>query len=229
MEEQHHQLDSDDKDPNYDKYFGEIGDIDEQDIIDEFGRIYREDKDLQQMLGSPENYNVEEMLSIVQAYKKGGGIEGLAEIIDEDGDDDDQQHLNGAQGGQGDNMLQQRNFNNANGDQGEEEDVDVEINLDDPEDQQLIEQEFKKLYERDEQFRTSFGQEAFELAPLQKYQIIDAYNQNGMEAVIALLSQSQEESDIMKAIDGQNRSDANLDDDNDESIIQHKGVKYQKI
>lgn len=50
-----------------------------------------------------------------------------------------------------------------------------------------------------------------------------------MEAVIALLSQSQEESDIMKAIDGQNRSDANLDDDNDESIIQHKGVKYQKI
>jgi hypothetical protein len=30
----------------------------------------------------------------------------------------------------------------------------------------------------------------FELSPLQKYQIIDAYNKNGMDAVMALLNNS---------------------------------------
>lgn len=37
------------------------------------------------MLGAyPERYHAEERLSIVQAYKKGGGVAGLADIIEED-------------------------------------------------------------------------------------------------------------------------------------------------
>ena len=42
------------------------------------------------MLGEfPERYTVEEKLSIIQAYKKGGGVAGLAEIIDDEDDDED--------------------------------------------------------------------------------------------------------------------------------------------
>lgn len=74
-----------------------------------------------------------------------------------------------------------------NGDQGEEEEEDVDIDLADPADVQLIENEFKKLYEKDEEFRNNFGEQAFELGPLQKYQVLDAYNKNGMQAVMALL------------------------------------------
>ena len=78
------------------------------DILNEFEKIYNNDKDLQEMLGQcPENYNIEEKLSIVQAYKRGGGIEGLNEIIDDE--DEEDQQLNGAQGGQGDYLNQQRN------------------------------------------------------------------------------------------------------------------------
>ena len=41
------------------------------------------------MLGEfPERYTVEEKLSIIQAYKKGGGVAGLAEIIDDEDDDE---------------------------------------------------------------------------------------------------------------------------------------------
>jgi hypothetical protein len=43
----------------------------------------------------------------------------------------------------------------------------------------------------------SFGEEALSLGPLQKYQIIDAYNKNGMEAVMALLTTSADQSAIM--------------------------------
>ena len=92
----------------------------------------------------------------------------------------------GAQGGQGGNINQNLNVD----DQGEEEEENVDIDLEDPEDVKLIEQEFKKLYERDDDFKNNFGEEAFELDPLQKYQIIDAYNKNGMEAVLALLAAS---------------------------------------
>jgi len=42
------------------------------------------------MLGNdPERYTLEEKLSIIQAYKKGGGVQGLEEIIDDDDDEDD--------------------------------------------------------------------------------------------------------------------------------------------
>ena len=53
------------------------------------------------------------------------------------------------------------------------------------------------MYDKDDEFRTNFGEEAFELGPLQKYQIIDAYNKNGMQAVLALLTTSANESGIL--------------------------------
>jgi len=104
---------------------------------------------------------------------------------------------NGNQGGQGGN---QRNMDDD--DQGDEEE-DVDIDLDNPEDVKIIEAEFKKLYEKDDDFKTNFGEEAFELGPLQKYQIIDAYNKNGMDAVLALLTTSADQSGIMQHMDGQ--------------------------
>jgi len=36
----------------------------------------------------PDRYNLEEKCSIIQAYKKGGGVAGLADIIDDDDDDE---------------------------------------------------------------------------------------------------------------------------------------------
>ena len=41
--------------------------------------------------GVPERYSLEEKLSIIQAYKKGGGVEGIADIIDYDEDEEDEQ------------------------------------------------------------------------------------------------------------------------------------------
>lgn len=78
-----------------------------------------------------------------------------------------------------------------------DEEEEVDIDLDDPEDVKVIEMEFKKMYDKDDEFRTNFGEEAFELGPLQKYQIIDAYNKNGMQAVLALLTTSANESGIL--------------------------------
>ena len=66
----------------------------------------------------------------------------------------------------------------------------MDIDLENPEDVKIIENEFKKLYENEEKFQNDFGEEMFELSPLQKYQIIDAYNKDGMGAVMALLNQS---------------------------------------
>lgn len=67
----------------------------EEGIIQQFDAIYKNDPALQQLLGDqPMSYSVEEKLSIIQAYKKGGGVQGLAEIIDDDEDDDQQAALN---------------------------------------------------------------------------------------------------------------------------------------
>lgn len=66
----------------------------------------------------------------------------------------------------------------------------MEIDLENPEDVKIIEQEFLNLYNSDEQFRQSFGEEALDLEPLQKYHIIDTYNKHGFEAVLALLINS---------------------------------------
>lgn len=138
-------------------------------------------------------------------------MQGLAEIIDDEEDADDPQI--GAQGGQGGNR-------HSNPDDEEEEDVDID--LDDPEDVKIIEQEFRKLYEKDEDFKNNFGEEAFELQPLQKYQIIDAYNKNGMEAVMALLTSSADQSGLH--LDPNGTSD--MDMGADESLIEHNGKKY---
>ena len=83
----------------------------------------------------------------------------------------------GAQGVQGGNAADRIMTTGMEDDIDEEE---VDIDLEDPEDVKVIEMEFKKLYDTDGDFKTNFGEEAFELGPLQKYQIIDAYNKNGM-------------------------------------------------
>lgn len=162
----------------------EAEEIDEQYIVKEFANLYDNDPELQEMLGEfPDRYTLEEKLSIIQAYKKGGGVQGLAEIIDDE-EDEEELMVGGAQGAQGGH-----NQNLEDG-QGEEEEENIDIDLEDPEDIKLIEQEFRKLYEKDDDFKNNFGEEAFELDPFQKYQIIDAYNKNGMEAVLALLTAS---------------------------------------
>lgn len=62
----------------------------ESQIRDEFDQLYNGDAELKEMLGEfPDRYSLEEKCSIVQAYKKGGGVAGLAEIIDEDDSEED--------------------------------------------------------------------------------------------------------------------------------------------
>jgi hypothetical protein len=69
--------------------------------VKEFANLYDNDPELQEMLGEyPDRYTLEEKLSIIQAYKKGGGVQGLAEIIDDE-EDDEEQMVSGAQGAQG--------------------------------------------------------------------------------------------------------------------------------
>ena len=161
--------------------------INESQIIQEFDMLYNKDPELKKMLGEfPERYSIEEKCSIVQAYKKGGGVAGLAEIIDdEDESEDDRAHLGAS----------------ANKERGtaahHEDEEEVDIDLEDPEDVKVIETEFKKLYDTDADFRNSFGEEAFDLDIMQKYSIIDAFNQGGMPAVLNLLSQSADQSGIM--------------------------------
>ena len=124
----------------------EFADMPEEEIVANFNELYKEDPQLRHILGEyPERYSVEEKLSILQAYKKGGGVQGLAEIIE---DDDDEQQQPG--------MQQEMD------DDGEELDID----LDNPEDVKVIHAEFKKLYDSDDQFKQSFGEEALELGPL---------------------------------------------------------------
>ena len=64
--------------------------INESQIIQEFDMLYNKDPELKKMLGEfPERYSIEEKCSIVQAYKKGGGVAGLAEIIDDEDESED--------------------------------------------------------------------------------------------------------------------------------------------
>lgn len=148
-------------------------------VEQEFNLIYESDPALQEILGGfPERYSVEEKQSIVEAYKKGGGVQGLAEIIDDEEEQEDGE-------GQFPPNPQRRSSRGV-----EEQEDELQINLDDSDDVKLIEEEFQRVYNSDEQFRTNFGEEAFELGPIQKYQIIDAYQKNGMDGVLALLSSS---------------------------------------
>ena len=109
-----------------------------------------------------------------------------------------------------------------------DDEEEIDIDLEDPEDVKVIELEFQKLFDKDEEFRNNFGEEAFELMPLQKYQIIDAYNKNGMQAVLELLTTSADQSAIMQQMDGQNHSGMDMEQE-DESIIEHEGKKYSRI
>ena len=62
----------------------------ESQILDEFDTLYNGDPELKTMLGEfPERYSLEEKCSIVQAYKKGGGVQGLADIIDDEDSEED--------------------------------------------------------------------------------------------------------------------------------------------
>ena len=112
----------------------------------------------------------------------------------------------------------------------------MDIDLDNPEDVKIIEREFEKIYESDVHFKDSFGPEAFELSPIQKYQIIDAYNKDGMTAVLALLTTSADQSAIeqmeegvinnMDQADGQRLEGEDWDN---KSYVMHNGKKYSRI
>ena len=88
------------------------------------------------MLGDyPDHYPLEEKLSIIHAYQKGGGVAGLADIID-----------------YGDQGLQQQDHDdplNRNIEAGDEHQVEdnIEIDLENPADVKIIEEEFKKIYD----------------------------------------------------------------------------------
>lgn len=63
----------------------DVEEFTEEEIINEFSKMYAEDQELRALLGeNPDSYTLEEKCSIIQAYKKGGGVAGLADIIDED-------------------------------------------------------------------------------------------------------------------------------------------------
>ena len=65
--------------------------LQESQVLDEFDNMYNNDPELKQMLGEfPDRYSIDEKCSIVQAYKKGGGVQGLAEIIDDEESDEEQ-------------------------------------------------------------------------------------------------------------------------------------------
>ena len=67
------------------------------------------------------------------------------------------------------------------------EDSDDGLDLENPEDIKLINNEFMEIYNADKEFRESFGESAHELPPYHKYQIIDVYNHRGMEGVYMLM------------------------------------------
>jgi hypothetical protein len=74
----------------------------EEQILQEFDQLYNNDPALKDLLGEyPDRYSLDEKISIIQAYKKGGGVQGLADIIDDEDEEDDE--ATGAQGLQGGN------------------------------------------------------------------------------------------------------------------------------
>jgi len=77
----------------------------------------------------------------------------------------------------------------------------------------------------DDRFRENFGDEIFQLGPIQKYQIIDAYKQNGMEAVLVLLTESADQSGLQ--MDAHGQSDMiGMENAGEESVIEHNGKKF---
>lgn len=72
----------------------------QEEIIAEFDAMYQKDPELRAVLGEfpDQNYSLDEKLSIVVAYKKGGGVAGLADIIDDDDEDETNQTGTSPQG-----------------------------------------------------------------------------------------------------------------------------------
>lgn len=72
----------------------------QEEILAEFDAMYRNDPELRAVLGEypDQNYSLDEKLSIVVAYKKGGGVAGLADIIDDEDEDIDNQNGGSPQG-----------------------------------------------------------------------------------------------------------------------------------
>ena len=67
----------------------DVEEFTEEEIITEFAKLYQNDPELRTLLGeNPDSYTLEEKCSIIQAYKKGGGVAGLADIIDDDEDNE---------------------------------------------------------------------------------------------------------------------------------------------
>jgi hypothetical protein len=126
------------------------------------------------MLGDfPDHYPLEEKWSIVQAYKNGGGVAGLTEIIDHD-DQEGQQY-------DGEDLNEQNwpEFENQN----ENDQNEVEIDLGDPEDIKLIVVEFQKLFDEVEDLKILYGEALLEIEVFQKYQVIDAYHRSGIAGI----------------------------------------------
>ena len=163
----------------------------EDEISNAFDVLYTQDTELRKLLGEhPERYTVPEKASILQAYKKGGGVAGLAEIID-------------------------------SGDEGECEEMDID--LDNPEDAKVVEDEFKKLY-ADPNFSRLIGEEALELDALQKYQILEAYNKNGIEGVMMLM-QGSAGAEQRSPTDGGSPGK----EEDDEELLYKNGKAYSRV
>ena len=100
--------------------------------------MYQDDQALRNLLGeNPNSYSVEEKLSIIQAYKKGGGVQGLEDIII----DDDEEEEGAA--GEPTDPAQQRAFNGEQADiqnegHEDEEEQELDIDLENPDDVKLI-------------------------------------------------------------------------------------------
>ena len=63
-----------------------------EEVDAEFDAIYKSDPAFEEMLsGYVDNFSAEEKYTIVVAYKQGGGIEGLKDIIDLEEEDEEQQ------------------------------------------------------------------------------------------------------------------------------------------
>ena len=137
------------------------------------------------MLGDhPDAYPTEEKWSIVQAYKKGGGVAGLNDIIEHDDADDFDDDFNDRQDiGGGDDQHHQFD--------GSGQDHDVEIDLNNPDDVKIIEDEFRTLYDECEDLRNLYGEALLELEIVEKYQVIDAYHRGGIGAIQELLDVEQ--------------------------------------
>ena len=116
----------------------------EEEINAQFDQLYQSDVALQELLGeNPNNYSAEEKLTIIQAYKKGGGVQGLADIIEDDSQDG--ADANGLSPDAMNRQLQQEQFQQQQmvdgipGADADEDEEEMDIDLENPNDVKIIE------------------------------------------------------------------------------------------